>query len=97
MPDSFKVAVFSNVNHLRTIVHSNEVKDSVWLLPKASTLDEVVVYGKRGKLAQQFALPKISDPAMKQNKPSNMHFLQSIYKALHPGKRKQKERDRKIL
>ncbi len=97
LPDSFGIATFSNKNHLQAKFRSDEITDSVWLIPKAHTLDEVVVWGERNALSKQFALPKITDPLLKQKGPSGKDYLQTLYDIFHHRRKKLKERAKEIL
>ncbi len=99
LPDSFGIATFSNVNHLQTKLRSEEIKDSVWLIPKEHTLDEVVVWGKRQRndLSMKFALPKNNDVLTKPSAPSGHDYLQTLYDLFHRKRKKANERALEVL
>lgn len=97
IPDTFGLATFSNKNHLQAKLRSDEITDSVWLIPKANTLDEVVVWGERNALSQRFALPKITDPLLKPKGPSGKDYLQRLYDIFHHRRKKLRERDKEVL
>ena len=97
IPDTFVVATFSNKNHLQVKLSLEEISDSVWLIPKAHTLDEVVVWGQRNVLSKRFALPKTTDPLLKQKGPSGKDLLQTLYDLFHYRRKKQNERAKEIL
>lgn len=97
IPDTFGIATFSNKNHQQLKLHSEEIPDSVWLIPKAHTLDEVVVWGQRNVLSKRFALPKTTDPLLKQKGPSGTDILQTLYDIFHYRRKKQNEKAKEIL
>ena len=97
IPDTFCIATFSNKNHLQAKFRSDEIADSVWLIPKAHTLDEVVVWGERNALSKQFALPKTTDPLLKQKGPTGNDYLQTLYDIFHHRRKKLRERAKKVL
>lgn len=97
LPDTFSLATFSNKNHLQAKLRSDEIVDSVWLIPKANTLDEVVVWGDRKVLSKRFALPKITDPLLKPEGPSGHDYLQALYDVFHHRRKKLRERAKEVL
>ncbi len=97
IPDTFGIAIFSNKNHLQLKLRSENIPDSVWLIPKEHTLDEVVVWGQRNALSKQFALPKTTDPLLKQKGPSGTDILQTLYDLFHYRRKKQREKAKEIL
>lgn len=88
LPDTFCQATFNNVDYLQAVLNFDEVKDSVWLLPKAHTLDEVVVIGKRNQLSAFFKAPQIKDPLLKPKGPSGVDILGTIGNLFSWKKRK---------
>lgn len=97
IPDTFDVATFSNKNHQQLKLRSEDISDSVWLIPKAHTLDEVVVWGQRNVLSKRFALPKTTDPLLKQKGPSGTDVLQTLHDLFHYRRKKQNEKAKEIL
>lgn len=97
IPDTFALATFSNKNHLQAKLRSDEIADSVWLIPKAHTLDEVVVWGKRKALSKRFALPKTTDPLLKQKGPSGTDILQTLSDLFHHRRKKLNEKAKEVL
>lgn len=97
IPDTFGLATFSNKNHLQAKLRSDEIADSVWLIPKAHTLDEVVVWGERKALSKRFALPKTTDPLLKQKGPTGNDYLQALYDLFHHRRKKLREKGLEII
>lgn len=97
IPDTFALATLSNKNHLQAKLRSDEIADSVWLIPKAHTLDEVVVWGERKALSKRFALPKTTDPLLKQKGPSGTDILQTLYDLFHHRRKKLNEKAKEVL
>ena len=49
IPESFNRAAFSHPKYEKCFLKHNEMTDTVFMLPAAIVLGEVVVYGKKGK------------------------------------------------
>lgn len=47
LPDSFRTVSFCHPRFERRIIKQKELEDSIFMLPSAQMLNEVVVYGKR--------------------------------------------------
>lgn len=89
---------FSHVNYESRSLHRTELRDTVWLMPKMRTLDEVVIIGIKPKV--RFDVDRMSREASVYGKPSSglsFDFFSVFDKSQKRKSGKERERYRKML
>ncbi len=60
---------FSHAGYESRAIQKSELRDTVWLMPKMHTLDEVVIWGMKPKV--RFGIDRITADASRYGKPSS--------------------------
>ena len=94
----FNSATISHVSYLSRVVRKNELRDTVWLLPKENRLAEVVVWGvkqRRVNMVVKDALEKALQTATPPPSGISFDFARLIEKK--PLSRKARKKNEQIL
>ena len=81
LPENFQTVAFYHPNFEKRVLSHKEITDTVFMLPSARMLNEVVVYGKRGKI-RDFTKMTTIDKQLLGIKPTNGFDLLGLLKLI---------------
>ena len=81
LPENFQTVAFYHPNFEKRVLNHKELTDTVFMLPSARMLNEVVVYGKRGKI-RDFTRMTTIDKQLLGIKPTNGFDILGLLKLI---------------
>ena len=81
LPEKFQTVAFYHPNFEKRVLNHKELTDTVFMLPSARMLNEVVVYGKRGK-TRDFTRMTTIDKQLLGIKPTNGFDILGLLKLI---------------
>ena len=81
LPEKFQTVAFYHPNFEKRVLNHKELTDTVFMLPSARMLNEVVVYGKRGKI-RDFTRMTTIDKQLLGIKPTNGFDILGLLKLI---------------